>query len=90
MDKKKELCKIAAQILNVANECGKDVFEWIPVSERLPEMSGYYLVTKYKENANIPVLVDCNFYFDSEWCCTGDVMAWRPLPAPYTEGEVDS
>ena len=59
---------------------------WIPVSERLPEKSGFYLVST----------TDCItiMEFSNGWIsqnigsCNWYVKAWMPLPEPYkTESE---
>ena len=55
---------------------------WIPVSERLPEHKGDYLVT-FKLLFTYPVEV-C--YFDGQAWDKGQydaVLAWMPLPKPY-------
>lgn len=68
--------------------------KWIPVTERLPEEDGEYLVTYekgYPEDYGFepigiaPFEVDCEG-FGSEWVDI-PVTAWRPLPEPYTEEE---
>ena len=60
---------------------------WIPVTERLPEENGTYLACY--EDAT--VLLD---WFNGKWFFyrtnpaveeTGTIIAWRPLPEPYTE-----
>ena len=65
--------------------------KWIPVSERLPEDSGNYLIA----------IADSNYtngqYFKISWFYPSDkgwsyrnaaVIAWMPLPKPYkTESE---
>lgn len=62
---------------------------WIPVTERLPEENGTYLACY--EDAT--VLLD---WFNGKWFFyrtnpaveeTGTIIAWRPLPEPYTEKE---
>ena len=62
---------------------------WIPVTERLPEENGTYLACY--EDAT--VLLD---WFNGKWFFyrtnpaveeTGTIIAWRPLPEPYTEEE---
>lgn len=71
---------------------------WIPVSERLPEKSGRYLVTEnlcdiipfievleYGEPAFPKQNKKCFYRVDAEY---GDVpydevLAWMPLPEPY-------
>ena len=62
---------------------------WIPVTKRLPEENGTYLACY--EDAT--VLLD---WFNGKWFFyrtnpaveeTGTIIAWRPLPEPYTEEE---
>lgn len=68
---------------------------WIPVSERLPEESDYYMACIYNEISN-------KYYCRSEWFSINNnyygelvwidlksyekVVAWMPLPKPYKEG----
>ena len=70
--------------------------EWIPVSERLPEESGNYLVTYcYQDKIETQEAV----YFEDEdkWFDITDieislaVIAWMPKPEPYEpqESEVE-
>lgn len=58
--------------------------EWIPVSERVPEENGEYLVTVKRGYVMTALWVE-----DAEnW---KKVTAWMPLPTPYkAESEVDS
>lgn len=74
--------------------------KWIPVSERLPENDedvlisledGRITIASYNDhflpffNKPIGWGVDAKrFVFDF---CSDDVIAWMPLPDPYTEGE---
>ena len=57
--------------------------EWIPVSERLPEECGYYLIS----TAGFDVLE--GFYDGKEWWHEGkghtwrEVVAWMPKPSAY-------
>lgn len=67
---------------------------WIPVSERLPEESDYYMACIHDEILN-------KYYCRSEWFSINNnyygelvwidlksyekVVAWRPLPEPYKE-----
>ena len=61
--------------------------KWIPVSEKLPETKGTYLVSTEFENY---VFVETAYYQegkflnDDELVCEG-VLAWMPLPEPYKE-----
>ncbi|MDD6448895.1 MAG: DUF551 domain-containing protein [Lachnospiraceae bacterium] len=55
------------------------VNEWIPVTERMPEEEGIYLVT-----------TDCGLgqstFQNGTWGATRmNVVAWLPLPEPYKE-----
>ena len=54
---------------------------WIPVTERLPEVSGCYLVSvkndherRYSKTA---------WFEKGAWFARQDVIAWMPLPEPY-------
>lgn len=69
--------------------------EWIPVSERLPEKDGSYLVCMNWDYRNMDVLM----WVDG-WNCIrridgkvdreseidgADILAWMPLPEPYRD-----
>lgn len=65
---------------------------WIPVSERLPEKMGTYLVTlEYKEHGKgITTLWYHGERFGWDLRVADVVIAWQPLPEPYkaeTESE---
>ena len=58
---------------------------WIPVTERLPEEDGSYLVSG-KWGSGKESVGDCEFsvedgYFQTAW--NFDVLAWMPLPEPF-------
>lgn len=61
--------------------------QWIPVSERLPEMPGWYFISK------VDAVFDAYFSFDKGWEIISfeelrpveNVLAWMPLPEPYQE-----
>ena len=63
--------------------------EWIPVSERLPEDSGNYLITVADLRLghigeNTVTMAD--FYAKAKkWNSIVDVYAWMSLPKPYRE-----
>jgi len=66
---------------------------WIPVSERLPEENGQYLITvKYKPEAGYEnIYTEYGEWTDGRWdmFCFGhcgeveDIIAWMPLPESY-------
>ena len=66
---------------------------WIPVSERLPEENGQYLITvKYKPEADYEnIYAEHGEWIDGQWdmFCFGHcgevegIVAWMPLPQPY-------
>ena len=53
---------------------------WIPVSERLPEEEGVYLVTTTGMNNDI---IDIAYYTEGIWHKASRINAWLPLPKPY-------
>lgn len=63
--------------------------QWIPFSEKLPEITGTYLVTKRSNAYPVSEAV----YIASSECWTdtyagkryrdGYILAWMPLPEPY-------
>ena len=72
--------------------------EWIPVSERLPESSGVYIVSRwFSDGYESRILTDA-CYFDGTNIWHNDIginhsrdylnekiVAWMPLPEPYKE-----
>lgn len=60
--------------------------KWIPVTERLPEESGYYLITS---KCGDVFDTEIRFFFFQHERRTkwkegfGEVIAWMPLPKPY-------
>lgn len=67
--------------------------QWIPVSERLPEEKGRYLVY-YTLCGTVRDIRTAMFYPGGwlEWDVDGiagiaRVISWMPLPEPYKEGE---
>lgn len=60
---------------------------WIPVSERLPEEEGLYLVS-VKNDHDRRYSKTCWFHGKSNnWFARQDVLAWMPLPKPYEPQE---
>lgn len=56
---------------------------WIPVTERPPETTGEYLVTK-REMYTHRLIIDIAMYFVNDgWHKADPVIAWIPKPEPY-------
>jgi hypothetical protein len=53
--------------------------EWIPVSDHYPEEKGRYLVTTKQKCVRFGIWLG----YIEDW---DGVIAWMPLPEPYTEG----
>ena len=76
----------------------KEQPQWIPCTDRLPEKTGYYLVSDrrgdvYSTNFDYLRGEMCFGYDDLDGCFIKDdtVIAWMPLPTPYMkEGEKDA
>lgn len=58
-----------------------DIPRWIPVTERLPEKNGRYLITGKRGT------VYSLEYEDERWYGGIQPIAWMPLPEPYKYGE---
>ena len=68
----------------------READRWIPVSERLPEKDGVYLVTiqyvaKYEKGSPIHTIELLASYYTKygKWSLSDNVIAWRNLPKPY-------
>ncbi len=70
---------------------------WVPVSERLPERNGFYLVSSSEpwSRPNPFVLEFCDAeypehaHFRADGAFVGYVTAWRALPPPYVSNASD-
>lgn len=68
------------------NEAVDTVFDeldkriWIPVTERLPEKEGRYLVTNSRIGSWI---IDVDQWFLGHWRKNNKPVAWMPLPESY-------
>jgi hypothetical protein len=60
--------------------------EWIPVSERLPEECGYYLISTHGGGVVESFFDKREFWYERANCIWTKAKAWMPLPEPYTEG----
>lgn len=61
--------------------------KWIPVTERLPEKDGWYLVTIHDSHDNLMILM-AKYYpnlktFEGFVREALDAIAWMPFPKPY-------
>lgn len=84
----------------VKDEIFPPIPQWIPVTERLPETGGTYIVSgrmKYKHEMEYDYFVDAAVYspvdgwdtFHDNWEGQQDfaITAWMPLPEPYKEAD---
>ena len=71
---------------------------WIPISERLPEENGEYLVTREayidRENRNMIFVRDISYFTTNYGLNNGfhkanTVIAWQLLPELYKEGDTE-
>lgn len=81
---------IVTDVIDVVEEQPK-ASEWIPCSERLPETSGYYLITEIEDDIHF---VTTRYFYNkneysiknSKWAdgfYNNEVIAWQPLPEPW-------
>lgn len=75
-----DLCKA----LDMAIKALEDS-RWIPVTERLPEEDGDYLVTT-SSFYGTTIFVTTRNFSDGEWTYDRAVTAWAELPKPFEEG----
>ena len=89
---------LVAFVKNMEKQPAADVKpRWIPVTERLPQTYGKYLVSVYfnscvgvellwygQINGKDAFYYSDSIYGDTEW---DEVIAWMPLPTPYKGGE---
>ena len=61
--------------------------QWIPVSERLPETYGEYIVTRKTEYG---IKTKTSLYYENGiWWPPEEVIAWMDLPEPYKDPNND-
>lgn len=61
--------------------------QWIPVSERLPETYGEYIVTRKTEYG---IKTKTSLYYENGiWWPPEEVIAWMNLPEPYKDPNND-
>lgn len=61
--------------------------EWIPVSERLPEVWESVLASVHEDYAEHAVII--NRYEEQPSWSNGMITAWQPLPEPYKGGDTE-
>ena len=66
--------------------------KWIPVSEKLPEKNGDYIVSLEDAVDTSASFFNGKWFMSSFDCISREygeyeVVAWRPIPAPYKGGE---
>ncbi len=63
---------------------------WIPVTERLPELTRFYLVT-YKDGKHPNAVMELRFNPSYGWASPDgeklNVVAWQPMLEPYKESK---
>lgn len=82
---KYDFTKMAEGFVKTVKEIGMFVGRWIPVSERLPEITGWYLVT-----TGVYEVMHKWYSVSNGWEFAKDnVIAWCEYPEPYKteEGE---
>lgn len=72
------------EILDLAIKALEQEPRWIPVEERLPEEQGLYLVT-IKSGDKYYIDTDLYNTLYKKGFRTPNVIAWMPLPQPYSE-----
>ena len=89
------LGELANAIFDAVPHCEENNNDWIPCSERMPRYNQHVLVCR--AGMAMPILVDkysgyygeddCEWY--EGWVHSNNciVVAWKPLPEPYKEGE---
>lgn len=79
---KKQLLEQVKQ-LQAENEELKEENRWIPVSEKLPEESGLYLVCDFSDyNRNEPIFVVSWFDADKKYLNYDSATHWKPIILP--------
>lgn len=95
-----EVCKFLANLMDVLEKQMQEskTGHWIPVSERLPESSGVYIVSRWFTDGFDEMILTDACYFDGTSTWHNDnrinhsreyvdkkIVAWMPLPKPYSE-----
>ena len=78
------ICEALSMAIEALQE--PQVGGWIPVTVRLPEKAGNYLVTS-KGSTWVANWFNNTWWGKEKRCRWTDVEAWQPLPEPYKESE---
>lgn len=71
-------------LVDIIKELDKDKGDWIPVSERLPEMGVRVLCACQANLYDVLKLTPDGWFYDTRHTYMfGFVRAWMPLPEPY-------
>lgn len=62
--------------------------QWVPVSERLPDEFGWYIIT-HKDWDNSDIAFWEKHWLNGQGTVVKDVIAWKSLPDPYKETDND-
>ena len=90
-DKENHCChRFTKVIRQTVEECKREWANegWIPVTERLPEKEGLYLVA-VKNDHDRRYSKTAWFYRGAWSLARQKILAWRPLPEAYTEEDND-
>ena len=61
---------------------------WVPVTEKLPEPFEEVIVTDIETiNTHTGMYHGGGYWNTDTGCAKNRIIAWKPLPEPYTEGE---
>lgn len=60
------------------------ILQWIPVSERLPDVGKHVLISKINGYIALDYIDEENHW---HWVFDNWVLAWMPLPEPYKESD---
>ncbi len=91
-----EECEAYIMAIEALKEKNERKQEWIPCSERLPEVGGLYIVTEKrfaiddrKHNGRYQTIVEEVNFSNNKWNRANffEIVAWMPLPEPYGKEE---
>lgn len=85
LDCSKEHAQLVAWLTELQER--READRWIPVSERLPEKEGWYLVDRKERTSSIQYFFFSTVNHKPYWSGECKVYYWRPLPEPYKESE---